>query len=81
MRYYISSMKVKTSITLSEDLVKILNRYAPDNRSEFIEKALRSFIAQLARDEKTARDIRIINDQAEALNAEAEDVLAYQVKL
>jgi metal-responsive CopG/Arc/MetJ family transcriptional regulator len=74
-------MKVKTSITLSEDLVKILNRYAADNRSEFIEKALRSFIAQLARDEKTARDIRIINDQAEALNAEAEDVLAYQVKL
>ena len=81
MRYYISSMKVKTSITLSEDLVKILNRYAADNRSEFIEKALRSFIAQLARDEKTARDIGIINDQAEALNAEAEDVLAYQVKL
>ena len=81
MKYYISSMKVKTSITLSEDLVKILSRYAADNRSEFIEKALRSFIAQLARDEKTARDIRIINDQAEALNAEAEDVLAYQVKL
>lgn len=81
MRYYISSMKVKTSITLSEDLVKILNRYAADNRSEFIEKALRSFIAQLARNEKTARDIRIINDQAEALNAEAEDVLTYQVKL
>ena len=81
MRYYISSMKVKTSITLSEDLVKILSRYAADNRSEFIEKALRSFIAQLARDEKTARDIRIINDKAEALNAEAEDVLAYQVKL
>ena len=81
MRYYISSMKVKTSITLSEDLVKILSRYAADNRSEFIEKALRSFIAQLARNEKTARDIRIINNKAEALNAEAEDVLAYQVKL
>ena len=81
MRYYISSMKVKTSITLSEDLVKILGRYAADNRSEFIEKALRSFIAQLARNEKTARDIRIINDKAETLNAEAEDVLAYQVKL
>jgi metal-responsive CopG/Arc/MetJ family transcriptional regulator len=74
-------MKVKTSITLSEDLVKILGRYAADNRSEFIEKALRSFIAQLARNEKTARDIRIINDKAETLNAEAEDVLAYQVKL
>ena len=74
-------MKVKTSITLSEDLVKILSRYAADNRSEFIEKALRSFIAQLARNEKTERDIRIINDKAEALNAEAEDVLAYQVKL
>jgi len=81
MRYYISSMKVKTSITLSEDLVKTLSRYAADNRSEFIEKALRSFIAQLARNEKTERDIRIINEKAEALNAEAEDVLAYQVKL
>ena len=81
MKYYISSMKIKISITLSEDLIKALNRYAADNRSEFIEKALRSFLAQLVRNEKNARDVRIINEKADALNSEAEDVLSYQVKL
>lgn len=74
-------MKIKISITLSEDLIKALNRYAADNRSEFIEKALRSFLAQLVRNEKNARDVRIINEKADALNSEAEDVLSYQVKL
>ncbi len=74
-------MKVKTSITLSENLIKALNRYAADNRSEFIEKALRSFLAQLARNKKNARDVSIINEQADVLNSEAEDVLSYQVKL
>jgi metal-responsive CopG/Arc/MetJ family transcriptional regulator len=81
MKYYLSSMKIKTSITLSEDLLKILDRYAPENRSEFIEKALRAFIARLAREERNARDIRIINEKAAALNKEALDVLGYQVKL
>jgi metal-responsive CopG/Arc/MetJ family transcriptional regulator len=81
MKYYISSMKIKTSITLSEDLIQALNKYAADNRSEFIEKALRSFLAQLARDDRNARDVRIINEKADALNREAEDVLAYQVKV
>ena len=81
MKYYLSSMKIKTSITLSEDLLKILDRSAPENRSEFIEKALRAFIARLAREEQNARDIRIINDKAAALNKEALDVLGYQVKL
>ncbi|MCX6562795.1 MAG: ribbon-helix-helix domain-containing protein [Candidatus Aminicenantes bacterium] len=81
MKYYISSMKVKTSIALSEDLIQALNRYAADNRSEFIEKALRSFLAQLVRNEKNVRDVLIINEKADALNSEAEDVLAYQVKL
>ena len=79
--WYISSMKVKTSITLSADLIQALNKYAGDNRSEFIEKALRSFLAQLLRNDMNARDVRIINEKADALNREAEDVLAYQVKL
>ena len=79
--YYFSSMKVKTSITLSRELLTALDRHAVDNRSEFIEKALWAFIAQLARMERTARDIRIINEKAEGLNEEADDVLAYQGKL
>ena len=79
---YVRSMKVKTSITLSEDLLGAIDQRAGNkNRSEFIEEALRSFIAQIIRDEQNARDIQIINKQADFLNQEAADVLAYQVKL
>jgi metal-responsive CopG/Arc/MetJ family transcriptional regulator len=74
-------MKVKTSITLSQELLAALDRKAVENRSEFIEKALRAYIAELARKERTARDVRIINERADALNAEAGDVLTYQGKL
>jgi len=79
--YYDSSMKCKTSITLSSDLMRILDQQAAKNRSEFIEKALRAYIAQKVRDERNARDVRIIDERAVALNKEALDVLDYQVKL
>jgi metal-responsive CopG/Arc/MetJ family transcriptional regulator len=79
--YYLSSMKVKTSITLSRELLAELERHAVENRSEFIEKALWAFIAQAGKAEQTARDVRIINEKADSLNEEAADVLAYQVKL
>jgi metal-responsive CopG/Arc/MetJ family transcriptional regulator len=48
------------------------------NRSEFIETAVRAYIAQLTRDELNARDLQIINQEADRLNEEAADVLAYQ---
>ena len=76
-------MKVKTSITLSEDLLQAVDQRArPDKtRSEFIEIAVRAFINQMIRDEQNARDLEIINRRADYLNQEAEDVLAYQVAL
>lgn len=83
-------MKVKTSITLSPELLKAIRAVetrsgkaakAYKNRSDFIEAAVWAFIGQMIRDEQNARDIEIINQRAEALNAEAADVLAYQVKL
>ena len=76
-------MKVKTSVTLSEDLLEAINRRSGPykNRSDFIEAALRAFIAQMARDEQNARDLAIINRRADYLNQEAADVLAYQVRL
>lgn len=76
-------MKVKTSITLSEDLLEAIDRQSArfKNRSEFIEAAVRAFIAQLVRDERNARDLAIINQRADRLNEEAADVLAYQVPL
>ena len=74
-------MKVKTSITLSEDLLDAIDRQAArfKNRSDFIEAAIRSFIAQRLQDERNARDLAILNKQADRLNQEAADVLAYQV--
>lgn len=74
-------MKVKTSITLSEDLLQIIDQRAGSERtrSEFIEMALRAFIAQMIRHEQNSRDMEIINRRAEHLNQEAADVLAYQV--
>ncbi len=81
LSYYFSSMKVKTSITLSRELLAAVDRRSAGNRSEFIERALRAYIAGLAKMERAARDIKIINDRADALNAEAGDVLDYQGKI
>ncbi len=74
-------MKVKTSITLSSDLLRAVDRAAEEgqSRSDFIEVALRAFFAQMQRRQRDARDQQILNEHADRLNAEAEDVLAYQV--
>ena len=76
-------MKVKTSVTLSEELLKAIDRRSGEfkNRSDFIETAVRAFIAQMVRDEQNARDLAIIDREADRLNQEAADVLAYQVPL
>jgi len=80
---YIGSMKVKTSITLSEDLLKAIDEYAGEynNRSEFIEEAVRVFITRLIRRQQDAKDLEIINHRADRLNQEAMDVLTFQVDL
>jgi metal-responsive CopG/Arc/MetJ family transcriptional regulator len=76
-------MKVKTSITLSEQVLQLIDKHSQDfrSRSEFMEHAARSLLASLARTEAERRDLEIINRNADRLNAEAEDVLAYQVPL
>jgi metal-responsive CopG/Arc/MetJ family transcriptional regulator len=73
-------MKVKTSITLSEEVVAAVDRLAgaSHNRSGVIETALRRYLAQVERDEQDRRDLEIINRRASRLNREAEDVLAFQ---
>ena len=77
----IGSMKVKTSITLSPDILEAIDAQAGRGRtrSEFIEAALRTFLAQTRRLERDARDLDILNRRAEQLNREAADVLTYQV--
>ncbi len=74
-------MKVKTSITLSEDLLVAIDQRSScfKNRSDFIEAAIRAYIAKIVLDEQNAKDLAIINREANGLNEEAADVLAYQV--
>ncbi len=76
-------MKVKTSITLSEDLINNIDEFLGKrkNRSGFIEKAVRHYIERQAYEEKNIKDLEILNKKADKLNREAEDVLSYQVKL
>ena len=76
-------MKVKTSITLSEDLINAIDEHAGEykNRSEFIEDAVRAFILHLIQRQQDAKDLEIINRHADRLNREAADVLTYQVDL
>jgi len=77
---YISSMKIKTSITLSDDLIQAIDGYTREyhTRSEFIEEAVRVFIKQLIRKQQDTRDLKIINNRADYLNKEALDVLTFQ---
>jgi len=76
-------MKVKTSISLSEDLVKRMDSLSSQygNRSALIERALRDFLAAETRRRRDAQDLEILNRRADALNEEAEDVLSFQVDL
>lgn len=74
-------MKVKTSITLSEEILKAVDKRTEGfkNRSDFIESAVRAQIEKMIREERNALDLDIINRKAARLNQEAGDVLEYQV--
>lgn len=76
-------MKVKTSVTLSQDVLDAINDFTGQhkNRSDLVEAALWAYIAQRARADRDARDLAIINEQADRLNAEALDALTYQIPL
>ena len=76
-------MKQKTSITLSEDILKTLRRAARkgESRSETIERLLRESLSASERSAADRRDLELINRHADRLNAEADDVLEYQKDL
>lgn len=76
-------MKVKTSITISQGILSQLDKALDrqGNRSAFIEEAIKHHLLRLARERRDQRDIQILNEQADQLNAEATDVLGYQAEL
>ena len=76
-------MKVRTSIAVDKTLLEKARKLSRGhrNRSELMEAALRAYVARVARREKRAKDLEIINRRAASLNQEALDVLDYQVAL
>lgn len=73
-------MKIETTIELPEELLAALTRRAPDSslRSELVAAAVRAYLPRLQKRDASG-DLEIVNARAAELNAEAEDVLSYQV--
>ncbi len=75
-------MKVKTSITLDEDVVSAIEAIAGEgeSRSRTIERLLRQSLTARKRADIDDRDREIIDAHADELAAEALDVLGYQIE-
>lgn len=76
-------MKLKTSITLSSDLLEEIDRNAGSkaSRSAFIEAVMREYLKEKVRRAINERDIQILNANADYFNREMEDVLRYQAPI
>jgi len=76
-------MKKRIAVRLSKDVLDQIDREVGPmgSRSAFIEQVLIRHIQKLERDEINARDLELINANADLLNAEMEDVLRYQADI
>jgi metal-responsive CopG/Arc/MetJ family transcriptional regulator len=75
-------MKVKTSVTLPQELLLSVDRFMgkKHKRSEVIEKALRQYIATEERKTLNHRDMELINANAEKLNQQVAETLEFQAE-
>ncbi len=75
-------MKVKTSITLTRELLEEIDTRIESqrrSRSEFIEEAVRMYLAHADRIALQTHEASLLHKHAVTLNAEMADVLEYQV--
>jgi hypothetical protein len=71
--------KAKASITLSGNLLKVIDTLAgASQRSAWIERAVQSYAARQLREQRRERELALLNKHADALNAEGDDSAAYQ---
>jgi|GraSoiStandDraft_4_1057263.scaffolds.fasta_scaffold2544523_1 metal-responsive CopG/Arc/MetJ family transcriptional regulator len=75
-------MKLKTSVTLSREVLAAVDRLAGrnGNRSAVIERAVVEYVARRAMAARDKRDRDLLDRHAEALNRETADILEYQVE-
>jgi metal-responsive CopG/Arc/MetJ family transcriptional regulator len=73
-------MRVKTSVTIDERVLRAIDKTTNRHRSRsrVIEDAAREFLGRRARTAREARDLAILNEAADALNREMDDVLTFQ---
>ena len=73
-------MKEKTSITLSKEVLTGIDRItgSKGSRSAYIDGVLRQHLTERIKEQRAARDLALLNQFADEMNAEAEDVLRYQ---
>jgi metal-responsive CopG/Arc/MetJ family transcriptional regulator len=73
-------MRVKTSVTIDERVLRAIDKATTRtrSRSRLIEDAARDYLARRSRAAREARDLAILNEVADDLNREMDDVLAYQ---
>jgi metal-responsive CopG/Arc/MetJ family transcriptional regulator len=75
-------MKVKASISVSEQLLKMIDRLPQQpTRSEIIEEALVLYFRNRKAIERDRSDLDIFNQYAKTLNEEALDALDFQTKI
>jgi metal-responsive CopG/Arc/MetJ family transcriptional regulator len=76
-------LRKKVSITISSEVLADINRNVrpKGSRSEFIESVLRGYFKERRREALNARDLELINANAEYLNREMEDVDRYQAPI
>ena len=76
-------MKVKTSITLSKEVLKGIDHMAGSrkSRSAFIESALEQYLKDKVRAQIEARDLEALNRAADELVPEIDEVLRDQDEL
>jgi len=73
-------MKTKTSVSLSDDLLKLIDGVVEgaNRRSAFIEEAAKAYLEVLKRHKRDHKDLQTINRLSEKLNREAQEVLSFQ---
>jgi hypothetical protein len=71
--------KAKTSVTLSGNLLKVIDGLAgASHRSAWIERAVRAYARRELRRERRARELELLDRHAQVLNAEGDESAAYQ---
>ncbi len=71
--------KVKTSVSLSEGLLRAVDMLAgKSSRSAWIERSVRASVRRALKRQRDDDEVRLLNEHAESLNRESADALAYQ---